>query len=77
LCGMLAPPTMGAQYQREYVAVFPDLASEYKLPFMPFMLEGVALDPKLNQADNIHPNAEGEKIMTDNVYQSLNPLLTK
>lgn len=77
LCGMLAPPTMGAQYQREYVAVFPDLASEYKLPFMPFMLEGVALNPKLNQADNIHPNAEGEKIMTDNVYAALKPLLIK
>jgi len=77
LCGMLAPPTMGARYQREYVSVFPDLASEYKLPFMPFMLEGVALNPKLNQADNIHPNAEGEKIMTENVYAALKPLLEK
>lgn len=77
LCGMLAPPTMGAQYQREYVSVFPDLASEHKIAFMPFILEGVALNPKLNQADNIHPNAEGEKIMTENVYQSLKPLLTK
>lgn len=77
LCGMLAPPTMGAQYQREYVSVFPDLASQYKLPFMPFMLEGVALNPKLNQVDNIHPNAEGEKIMTDNVYAALKPLLKK
>lgn len=77
LCGMLAPTTMGAQYQREYVAVFPDLASQYKLPFMPFILEGVALNPKLNQADNIHPNAEGEKIMTENVYAALKPLLEK
>lgn len=78
LCGMLAPPTMGAQYQRDYVAVFPDLASQYKVEaFMPFILEGVALNPKLNQADNIHPNAEGEKIMTENVYKTLKPLLTK
>ncbi|HXG85524.1 MAG TPA: arylesterase [Pyrinomonadaceae bacterium] len=77
LCGMLAPPTMGAQYQREYILVFPDLASEYKLPFMPFILEGVALDPKLNQSDNIHPNAEGAKVMTENVYKALNPLLSK
>lgn len=77
LCGMLAPPTMGAQYQRDYVAVFPDLASQYKVAFMPFILEGVALNPKLNQADNIHPNAEGEKIMTDNVYKALKPLLVK
>ncbi len=77
LCGMLAPPTMGAQYQRDFVAVFPDLASKYKTAFMPFILEGVALDPKLNQGDGIHPNAEGEKVMTANVYKSLQPLLKK
>lgn len=78
LCGMLAPPTMGAKYQREYVSVFPDLASEHKVAaFMPFILEGVALNPKLNQADNIHPNADGEKIMTENVYNALKPLLEK
>ncbi|MCY7346716.1 MAG: arylesterase [Pyrinomonadaceae bacterium] len=77
LCGMLAPPTMGAQYQREFVAVFPDLASEYKLAFLPFVLEGIALDPKLNQADGIHPNAEGSKVLTANVYKALQPILKK
>lgn len=77
LCGMLAPPTMGAQYQHDYVNAFPDLASEYKVPFLPFILENVALDKNLNQADGIHPNAEGEKIMTDNVYKALKPLLKK
>ena len=77
LCGMLAPPTMGAQYQREFVTVFPDLASDYKVEFMPFILEGIALDPKLNQADGIHPNAAGAKIMTANVYKALTPLLEK
>lgn len=77
LCGMLAPPTLGAQYQRDYVTAFPDLAAEYKVPFLPFLLENVALDRNLNQADGIHPNAEGEKIMTDNVYKALKPLLTK
>lgn len=76
-CGMLAPPTMGAKYQRDFVAVFPDLASQHKVEFMPFILEGVAANPKLNQPDGIHPNAEGEKIMTDNVYQALKPLLKK
>jgi len=75
LCGMLAPPTMGAQYQREFVAVFPDLASKYKTAFMPFILENIALDPKLNQGDGIHPNAEGSKILTANVYSKLQPLL--
>lgn len=76
-CGMLAPPTMGAKYQREFVAVFPDLATEHKVEFMPFILEGVAADPKLNQPDGIHPNTEGSKIMTENVYNALKPLLKK
>lgn len=77
LCGMLAPPNAGAQYQRDFVNVFPDLASEYKVAFLPFILEGVALDAKLNQADGIHPNADGEKIMTETVYKALKPLLEK
>jgi acyl-CoA thioesterase-1 len=77
LCGMLAPPTMGAKYQQEFVKAFPDLADEYKVEFVPFILEGIALDKKLNQADGIHPNAEGEKILADNVYKGLKPLLQK
>ena len=77
LCGMLAPPTMGAQYQREYVNAFPDLATEHKVEFLPFLLENIALNKNLNQADGIHPNAEGEKIMTENVYKALKPLLLK
>ncbi|MEO8072462.1 MAG: arylesterase [Acidobacteriota bacterium] len=77
LCGMLAPPTMGAQYQREYVNAFPDLASEYKVDFLPFLLENVALNKELNQGDGIHPNAKGEVIMTDNIYKALKPMLAK
>jgi len=77
LCGMLAPPNMGAKYQREYTAVFPDLASEYKTAFLPFILENIALNPKLNQGDGIHPNAEGAKVMTETIYKSLKPLLRK
>ena len=76
-CGMLAPPSVGSQYQRDYQMVFPDLASQYKIEFLPFLLEGVALDKDLNQADGIHPNAAGEKIMTDNVYKALKPMLVK
>lgn len=76
-CGMLAPPTMGAKYQREFVAVFPDLATEHKVEFLPFILEGVAANPKLNLPDGIHPNAEGSRIMTENVYNALKPLLSK
>lgn len=75
LCGMLAPPTMGANYQREFVAAFPDLAAEHKVDFLPFILDNVATIKDLNQADGIHPNVAGEKIMTDNVYQALKPML--
>jgi len=75
LCGMLAPPTMGQQYQRDYTATFPELADEHKTAFLPFILDNIALKKELNQADGIHPNSEGEMIMTDNVYKSLKPLL--
>ncbi len=75
LCGMLAPPTMGADYQRDFTVAFPDLASEHKIEFLPFLLENVALNKDLNQSDGIHPNAAGEKIMTENVYKALKPML--
>lgn len=77
LCGMVAPPTMGGDYQRAYTNAFPDLADEEKVAFLPFLLDGVALRKELNQADGIHPNADGEKIMTENVYKALTPLLSK
>ncbi len=77
LCGMLAPPTMGASYQREYTNAFPDLASEYKVEFLPFLLENVALNRDLNQADGIHPNAKGAVIMTENIYKALKPMLAQ
>lgn len=76
-CGMFAPPTMGAEYQRDYMKAFPDLATEHDVEYLPFLLEGVAADKRLNQPDGIHPNAEGEKIMTDNVYKALKPMLAK
>jgi acyl-CoA thioesterase-1 len=77
LCGMLAPPSAGADYQREFQIAFPDLASEFKVEFLPFLLQNVALNKDLNQADGIHPNAEGSKIMTENVYAALKPMLSK
>lgn len=77
LCGMLAPNTMGEDYQRDYVRAFPDLATEHNVAFLPFILENIALKKELNQADGIHPNAEGEKIMTENVYKYLKPLLKR
>lgn len=75
LCGMLAPPTMGVKYQREFVSAFPDLATEHQVDFLPFILENIATVKELNQADGIHPNAAGAKIMTENVYKALKPML--
>lgn len=76
-CGMIAPPTVGGNYQRDFSNVFPDLAEKHKVRYLPFLLEGIALNKDLNQADGIHPNAEGAKIMTANVYKELQPLLVK
>ncbi len=75
LCGMLAPPTAGSDYQREFTMAFPDLADENKVAFIPFILDGIATKRELNQADGIHPNPEGAKIMMENVYAGLKPLL--
>lgn len=77
LVGMLAPDSMGEEYQREFTMAFPDLARQYDVEFMPFMLEGVALNKELNQADGIHPNAKGTRIMTNNVFNYLEPMLSK
>lgn len=77
LCGMLAPPTMGSDYQRDYSSAFPDLATEHGVAYLPFLLENVALKRELNQADGIHPNAEGTKIMMANIYKELKPMLSK
>lgn len=59
LAGMQAPRNLGEDYTTAFDAIYPRLADKYALPFYPFFLEGVALDPALNQADGIHPNAAG------------------
>ena len=75
LCGMLAPPSAGGDYQREFTAAFPDLAHEHKVAFVPFVLDNIAMKRELNQADGIHPNAEGAKVMTENIYRELKKML--
>jgi acyl-CoA thioesterase-1 len=77
LAGMEAPPNLGEEYTRAYRQVFRDLAKQYKVALIPFVLEGVGGRAEFNQPDGIHPNAEGEKIMTENVWQVLEPLLEK
>lgn len=63
LSGMQAPSNWGADYRRAFDAIFPDLARQFAIPLDPFLLEGVALDPRLNQTDGIHPTAEGADII--------------
>lgn len=75
LTGMLTPPNMGKEYTSSFAQVFPDLAEEYNLDFMPFLLQDVAGIAELNQADGIHPNVEGSRIVADHVYQFLLPLI--
>jgi acyl-CoA thioesterase I len=76
LAGMEAPPNLGEEYTRQFRQVYRDLAKKYKLSLIPFILEGVGGRPEFNLPDGIHPNAEGEKIMTENVWRVLEPLLT-
>lgn len=77
LCGMLAPPTLGAEFQRDFGNAFPDLAEKHKVAYLPFLLDKIALQKSLNQGDGIHPNAQGTRLMMENIYKELKPLLTK
>jgi acyl-CoA thioesterase I len=69
--GMKAPLNLGGEYGWSYEAIFPKLAKEYKLPFMPFFLEGVALKGSLNQEDRIHPNRSGYALIVENLMKIL------
>jgi acyl-CoA thioesterase-1 len=75
LAGMEAPPNFGADYTTRFRQVYPTLAKRYQLPLVPFLLEGVAGDPALNQADGIHPNARGAAKVADLVWRALEPEL--
>jgi acyl-CoA thioesterase-1 len=61
LMGMRLPPNYGADYVARFEAVYPEVAKALKVPFLPFLLEGVATEPSLNLKDGIHPNAEGQR----------------
>jgi acyl-CoA thioesterase-1 len=77
LAGMLIPPNYGPEYTRAFRELFPELAKTFRLPLIPFLLEGVAGNPNLNQADGIHPTAEGYDIVSENVWKVLRPVLRK
>ena len=75
LAGIQLPENYGPEYRSAFAGVFPRLAKEYHVPLLPFLLEGVVMKPQLNQADGIHPNAEGARIVADHVWTALAPLL--
>jgi acyl-CoA thioesterase-1 len=75
LTGMEAPPSHGPAYTSQFRQLFRDLADEHDVAFMPFFLEGVAGDSALNQADGIHPTAEGAAIVERTLWKSLKPIL--
>lgn len=75
LAGMKMPPNYGPEYTRDFEALYARLARELDLPFLPFLLEGVAADPKLNQEDGIHPTAEGQRRIAELVAEVLQPLI--
>jgi acyl-CoA thioesterase I len=75
LAGMRLPPNYGAEYAREFEAVYPAVARRAKVAFMPFLLDGVAADARLNQPDGIHPLAAGHAVIAERIWPHLRPLL--
>lgn len=75
LAGLEALPNLGAEYGDAYREVFGSVAEEYGAAFVPFLLDGVAGDPALNQPDGVHPTARGQAIMAETVWGVVGPLL--
>ena len=71
LGGLYMPPNYGKEYSQQFKTMYSHLAKKYKVYLVPFILEKVAGDPKLNQADGIHPNEEGHKIVATTIYNSI------
>ena len=77
LAGMQIPPNMGQDYTSEFRNIFPDLAKKNKIGLIPFLLEDVAGNPELNQPDGIHPTAEGQKIIANNIWPIIAKTITE
>jgi acyl-CoA thioesterase-1 len=75
LCGMVAPPNYGSDYAARFNAIYPDLAKSFGVPLYPFFLDGVAADTRLNQADGMHPTAEGVDIIVKNILPTVQAFL--
>ena len=68
LCGMKMLPNMGPEYSKAFTRVYPEIAQIYKIPLVPFFLEGVGGDPRFNQPDRLHPTAKGYRRIVDHIY---------
>lgn len=77
LAGMLAPRNMGSDYAKVFDALYPELAKKYDVAFYPFFLEGVAMDPKLNLDDGMHPTAEGVAVIVKGILPVVTGVLDK
>lgn len=75
LLGMQAPPNLGRDYGERFAGIYPKLAEKHRVPLYPFLLDGVAADPRLNQADGIHPNAAGVRIIAGRIAPLVKRLL--
>jgi acyl-CoA thioesterase-1 len=75
VAGMLMPPNLGPEYTAEFGRLFPELAERNGLALVPFLLEGVAAQPELNQSDGIHPTADGQRRVAETVWRTLEPIL--
>lgn len=77
LCGMISGKNLGPDYERDFNAIFPDLAKNYGALLYPFFLDGVAGDRKLNQQDGIHPNADGVDVIVQKIAPSVEQLIAR
>ena len=75
LCGIVAPPNYGSDYSARFNAIYPDLAKSFGVPLYPFFLEGVATQARLNQADGLHPTAEGVDVIVQNILPTVQAFL--
>ena len=77
LLGMMAPRNLGPEYARAFDAIYPKLAKQYGAMLYPFVLQGVALNPKLNQPDGMHPNPAGARIIVDRIFPDVKKLVVQ
>ncbi|MFV3127682.1 arylesterase [Niveispirillum sp. KHB5.9] len=77
LAGMLAPRNLGSEYGKVFDAIYPELAKKHGVPLYPFFLDGVAMDPKLNLEDGMHPTAEGVAVIVSRILPTVTAALDK